>query len=181
MHTLCVFCGSSLGQDPQYAASSAAFGREIARRDIRMVYGGSDAGLMGITARSVLESGGSVTGIITRELYAATEHLDVSELVIRDTMHQRKHTMHECSDGFAALPGGIGTLEELLESFTWSQLGIHSKPVALLNAGGFFDPLLKLLDHLTVQGFLSPRQRSSLIVSRDPGRLLDKMLEASGS
>ncbi len=173
--SLCVFCGSTAGSSPEYAAAAAAFGRELALRGIAMVYGGSDAGLMGITARSALEHHGRVTGIITRELYENTRNLEVSRLEVVETMHERKSLMYSQSDCFTALPGGIGTLEELLESLTWNQLGIHRKAVGVLNIGGFFDPLLALLDHLTEKGFFKPVHRNGLIASSDPGELLDAL------
>ncbi len=171
--SLCVFCGSSMGASPQYRQAARDFGTALARRGIALVYGGSAAGLMGITARSVLEHNGRVTGIITRDLYRRTENLEVSNPVIVDTMHERKAAMYESSDAFIALPGGIGTLEELLESFTWNQLGIHSKPVGVLNINDFFTPLLILLDHLVTEGFLKPEHRQDLVSSSCPEELLD--------
>lgn len=179
MISLCVFCGSSFGEDPAFSKAASDLGRELARRGMRMVYGGSDAGLMGIAARSALAENGDVTGIITRELYERTDHLEVSRIVIVDSMHERKAEMHSSSNGFIALPGGIGTLEELLESLTWRQLGIHRKPVGVLNTSGFFDPLLSLLDHLTYQGFLSEEIRSMVVCEQHPGKLLDRLFPST--
>lgn len=180
IYSLCVFCGSSLGENPAFSEAASNLGRELARQGIRMVYGGSDAGLMGIAARSALAENGDVTGIITRDLYERTNHLEVSRIVIVDSMHQRKSEMHSNSDAFIALPGGIGTLEELLESLTWRQLGIHKKPVGVLNTSGFFDPLLSLLDHLTSQGFLSKEIRSLMISEQHPAELLDRLFPSAG-
>ncbi len=171
--SLCVFCGSSMGVRDAYAEAAKSLGGVLAQRGIHMVYGGSNAGLMGCTARGALEHQGKVTGVITRELYERTDVLKVSKLVIVDSMHERKASMYGLSDAFIALPGGIGTLEELLESLTWNQLGIHTKPVGLLNTLGFFDPLLTMLDHLTSQGFLRQVHRNQLVSSDDPSSLLD--------
>lgn len=181
MNSLCIFCGSSFGDFPEYRKEAARFGTALARRGIDLVYGGSDAGLMGITARAVLEQHGRVTGIITRELYERTRDLEVTELIIVDSMHERKAAMYSRSDAFAALPGGIGTLEELLESFTWNQLGIHRKPVGLFNIQGFFTPLLSLLDHLTEHQFLPAVQREQLLCSDDPNALLDMLVSRKES
>lgn len=179
MQSLCVFCGSSRGENPEFANAAAAFGTALARRGIAMVYGGSDAGLMGIAARFALSAGGTVTGIITRDLYERTDHLEVSDLVIVDSMHQRKAEMHRRSDGFIALPGGIGTMEELMESLTWRQLGIHGKPVGVLNTSGFFNPFLALLDHLTECGFLSLSNRFLLCTAEKPAELLEEIFPSS--
>ena len=179
--TLCVFCGSSMGAENAYAEAAQSLGGVLAARKIHMIYGGSNAGLMGCTARGALDCSGQVTGVITRDLHEQTDPLDVSELVIVDSMHERKTRMYDLSDAFIALPGGIGTLEELLESLTWNQLGIFRKPVGVLNTLGFFDPLLAMLDHRCGQGFLKQVHRDHLVSSEDPEHLLDQLASRQGA
>ena len=152
---VCVYCGSGPGTDPAYAGAAAQFGRALAEAGVGLVYGGGGLGLMGITARAVLEHGGHVTGIIPRFLMKKEMMLeDVQEVLVTEDMHERKMFMFERSDAFVALPGGIGTLEELIEMSTWRQLGRHTKPIAIANIGGFWDPLLHLLDHMRSQEFI---------------------------
>ena len=148
----------------------------LARRGLMLVYGGARRGLMGALADAALEDGGRVTGVIPRGLWTREiGHTGLSELLVVDSMHERKALMAERSDAFVALPGGIGTMEELFEAWTWAVLGIHAKPIALLNVGGFFDPLLAMLDHMTEQGFLRDAHRRMLVVDDDPERLLDRL------
>ncbi len=142
---------------------------------MRLVYGGSDSGLMGLLARAVLEGGGESVGIIPEAIHARVPLLDGVETVVVKDMHSRKMRMHELSDGFIALPGGIGTFEEILEAFTWSQLGYHDKPVSLLNTAGYYDALLKQFRHCVAEGFLKESHRGTLLVETDPSLLLDKM------
>ncbi|MCW5695302.1 MAG: TIGR00730 family Rossman fold protein [Bauldia sp.] len=152
---VCVYCGSSEGVDPDYAAATIDFGRRMAEAGIALVYGGGAVGLMGILARSVMENGGTVTGIIPGFLRDREVMLrEATELVVTDDMHQRKRLMFDRSDAFVALPGGIGTLEETVEMMTWAQLGQHAKPVVLANIKGFWDPLTTLLRHMEAQGFV---------------------------
>jgi len=147
--TVCVYCGSGAGRNPAFAEAAQALGEALATTDTRLVYGGGDLGLMGIVARSVLKHGGTVTGIMPEFLHDRERMLvDVHELVVVDTMHERKHLMFEKSDAFVALPGGIGTLEEFVEQLTWSQLGRHKKPIVLVNVHGFWDPLIELFDQM---------------------------------
>lgn len=155
VETVCVYCGSGAGQNPAFAEAARELGRALASTDTRLVYGGGDLGLMGIVARAVLKHGGHVTGIMPGFLHGR-EHmlLDVHELVVVETMHERKHLMFEKSDAFVALPGGIGTLEEFVEQLTWSQLGQHRKPIVLVNIEGFWDPLLDLFDKMTEHNFI---------------------------
>lgn len=153
--SICVYCGSSDGSDPIYAAEAARLGSAMGGAGIRLVYGGGSIGLMGILARSVMAAGGRVTGIIpgflkTREVMLESAH----ELLVTDDMHQRKRAMFERADAFVALPGGIGTLEELVEMMTWAQLGQHKKPVLIANINGFWDPFVALLQHMTQEGFV---------------------------
>ncbi len=177
MLRICVYSGSRFGSSPDYAAAAAAFGRECARRGIGIVYGGGSVGLMGVLAYEALAGGGEVIGVIPRAMIAeGREHRTLTRLIAVDSMHERKHRMAELSDGFAALPGGIGTLEEVIEVFTWLQLGLHLKPVGLLNAGGYFDPLLQFLSHMRDEGFLTPAHHDMLTVEREPGDLLERLL-----
>lgn len=155
VETVCVYCGSGAGENPAFAEAARALGQALASADTRLVYGGWDLGLMGIVARSVLKHGGHVTGIMPGFLHGRERMLvDVHELVVVDSMHERKHLMFERSDAFVALPGGIGTLEEFVEQLTWSQLGRHRKPIVLVNIHGFWDPLLELFDKMIGHNFI---------------------------
>jgi uncharacterized protein (TIGR00730 family) len=173
---VCVFCGSSLGRDPRHADEARALARELVSRGIGLVFGGGSVGLMGVVADEVLAAGGAVTGVIPHGL-AARElaHRGVVDMRIVPTMHARKALMADLADGFVALPGGIGTLEELFEIVTWSQLGIHRKPVGVLNVAGYYDPLVALLDHAVAGGFVPARSRDLVIVDEQPSRLLDRL------
>jgi uncharacterized protein (TIGR00730 family) len=176
LRSLCVFCGSSPGSDRVYAEAAVHLGGVLAKRGIRLVYGGGNVGLMGRLSESVMESGGEVIGVIPRALLLREKgKRDITRLEVVDTMHERKARMAELSDGFVALPGGYGTLEELCEIVTWSQLGIHAKPVALLNVKGFYDRFLGLLDHSMREGFLQPRHRGLVLVENTPEALLDAL------
>ncbi len=152
---VCVYCGSGPGKDPAYLAAAQTLGKALAKRGVGLVYGGGSLGLMGETARSVLEAGGRVTGIIPQFLSGREQMLrDVQELIVVDDMHQRKRLMFERSDAFVALPGGIGTLEELVEQLTWAQLGRHTKPIVLANINKFWQPFLGLLGHMRDESFI---------------------------
>jgi uncharacterized protein (TIGR00730 family) len=175
MNSICVFCGSSTGYNGLYETEARRLGSAIAARGLRLVYGGSDAGLMGILARAVLEGGGGAAGIIPRAIHEKVPPLDGVETVVVEDMHSRKMRMHELSDGFIALPGGIGTFEEVLEAFTWSQLGFHDKPVALLNTAGYYDPLIEQFRRSVSEGFLKESHRNTLLVDTDPELLLERM------
>ncbi|OIQ93517.1 LOG family protein ORF6 in fasciation locus [mine drainage metagenome] len=177
MHAVCVYCGSSTGTDPGYAEAAMAMGREIANRAMTLVYGGGSVGLMNATADAVLAAGGRAVGVIT-ELLMQREvgHTGLSELHIVENMHQRKKLMADYADGFVALPGGLGTLEELFEVWTWRQLGYHNKPVGLLNVQGYYDSLLDFLAQSHEQGFVRAEVLAPLVVDTDPGRLLDRMV-----
>jgi hypothetical protein len=174
MKTLCVFSGSSFGRGPVYTAAARRLGGLLAERGYNLVYGGGNVGLMGEVSRAVLEKGGRVVGVIPEYIRSRVPHVDLSELIVTPGMHERKAKMYELSDGFVALPGGIGTLEETAEIFTWGQLGHHGKPVGLLNVGGFYDSLLAFLEHAVREGFLKKTHFDNLIVSEDPGDLLDR-------
>jgi hypothetical protein len=176
MKSVCVFCGSNPGNDPVYADGARAMGREIARRGLILIYGGGAVGLMGVVADAALEAGGEVHGVIPRALREKeVGHHHLTRLEIVDTMHIRKARMAELSDGFIAMPGGIGTFEELFEIWTWGQLGIHSKPLGLLNVAGFYDPLAAFLDGTVEAGFLKQTHRAMAMTDTDPARLLDRM------
>ena len=155
--TVCVYCGSGSGSNPHFVEAAIALGKVFAENNIRLVYGGGSVGLMGAVARSVLDHGGSVTGIIPDFLRARENSLTrVQEMVVTPDMHERKRLMFERSDAFVALPGGVGTLEELVEQMTWQQLGRHSKPVLLANIDNFWEPLLALLTHMRATQFIRP-------------------------
>ena len=156
LQSICVYCGSNTGSDPAFAAAARTLGRAMAEAGVRLVYGGGSVGLMGILARSVMQSGGKVTGIIPQFLKDREVMLkEVSDLVVTADMHERKRIMFERSDAFVALPGGIGTLEEVVEIMTWAQLDQHAKPVLILNINGFWDPLIALFRRMREEGFLS--------------------------
>jgi len=178
MKSVCVFCGSNPGNDPVYAAAARAMGAEIARRGMVLVYGGGAVGLMGIVADAALEAGGEVHGIIPRALREKeVGHNGLTRLEIVETMHIRKARMAELSEGFIAMPGGIGTFEELFEIWTWGQLGIHEKPLAFLNVAGFYDPLASFLDNTVEAGFLKQTHRAMAITDTEPATLLDRMAQ----
>ena len=174
--SLCVYCGSRPGSLPGYHEAAQAVGKEIGRRGWRLVYGGGHAGLMGSVADAALAAGAEVVGVIPQSLMARESgHRGLTELHVVATMHQRKTMMAERSDAFLALPGGIGTFEELFEVWTWRQLGYHDKPLGLLNAAGYYDPLLAFLDHSAKHGFMNQTQLDFLEVASDPLALLDRL------
>jgi uncharacterized protein (TIGR00730 family) len=175
LRSLCVFCGSSPGGRPEYAEMAAAFGSLLGQRGIRLVYGGGNVGLMGMLADAALAAGGEVIGVIPRMLVDRELAHRGTDLRIVTSMHERKALMAELSGGFVALPGGLGTYEELCEVLTWAQLGIHRKPIGCLNVLGYFDPLTRLLDHAVSEGFLLPRQRQALIIGDDGQKLLSEL------
>ena len=175
MKSVCVYCGSSAGRDPAYAGAARALGKELVARGLGLVYGGSSVGIMKVVADTVLALGGRVTGVIPESLVRKEiAHRGLSELHVTGSMHERKMLMAELSDAFVALPGGIGTLEELFEAWTWAQLGLHAKPCGLLNVAGYFDGLIAFLDHTVREGFVKEASRAMLIVSDDPADLLDR-------
>jgi uncharacterized protein (TIGR00730 family) len=174
MKRLCVFCGSSRGTRESYLESAQALGTALAARGIELVYGGSDVGLMGAIADATLAAGGRVTGVMPQGLVdREIEHKGLSHLHIVGTMHERKAMMAELSDGFIALPGGYGTLEEFTEILTWGQLGMHRKPFGILNIEGFYDGLLTFFDHIVTEQFVQPEFRQMIQVATTPDALLD--------
>ncbi len=176
MKRLCVFCGSRPGVGEVYVDAAVQLGRLLASRGIELVYGGGNVGLMGTLADAVMEAGGRVTGVMPDFLVRKEiAHQGITSLEIVASMHERKQRMVELSDGFVALPGGFGTLDELCEVLTWAQLGIHVKPCALLNVDGFFDPFVGFLEHAAQQGFIKPLHLEMLLCDRDPTALLARM------
>lgn len=173
MRNICVYCGSSPGADPLFTTSAKALGRAIAETDRVLVYGGAKVGLMGALADSVLAAGGKVIGVVPRALVEKNvAHESLTELHVVSSMHERKAMMAELADAFIAMPGGLGTLEEFFEMWTWAQLGFHQKPLGLLGTQDFFVPLLQFLDVLVAQKFLRPEHRQLPFVEQDPSRLL---------
>jgi uncharacterized protein (TIGR00730 family) len=174
--SVCVYCGSRFGASPAFLSAARALGQAIASRGWRLVYGGGNVGLMGATADAALEAGGQVVGVIPERLmHREVGHRGLSELHVVQTMHERKRLMAELADAFIALPGGIGTLEELFEVWTWRHLGYHDQPIGLLNMGGFYDPLLAFMSHTREAGFIDDHQQAMLTVSADPLDLLDRL------
>jgi uncharacterized protein (TIGR00730 family) len=176
LKTICVFCGSNAGTRPIYSEVAVAVGQELAARGMRLVYGGGSVGLMGDVARAARDSGCTVLGIIpehltTRELMG----YPIGELMVVTSMHERKAKMAELSDAFIALPGGFGTLDELFEAITWGQLGLHNKPIGLLNVAGYFDLLIRFIDASVDEGFIRPQHRQLFLVDEKPARLLARL------
>lgn len=175
MNQLAVFCGSASGASPDYAQKAVELGQELARQQIGLVYGGSDAGLMAAAADAALAEGGQVTGVIPTVLAdREIAHTGLTELFVVSSMHERKAKMAELSDAFIVLPGGAGTMEEFFEMFTWAQIGLHEKPIGLLNVNGYFDPLIAFFDHMTAEQFLQPAFREMLLVDESPAGLLEQ-------
>jgi uncharacterized protein (TIGR00730 family) len=171
---ICVYAGSNPGADPAYAEAAAELARLLAGRGIGIVYGGAHVGLMGILADTALQAGGEVIGVMPRALIdREIGHTGLTELHVVASMHERKALMAELSDGFVALPGGAGTLEELIEVYTWSQLGMHDKPMGVLNVNGYYDGLAALLDHAVQEGFLRAEHRAAMHAEPTPEALLD--------
>jgi uncharacterized protein (TIGR00730 family) len=180
IRNICVYCGSNVGSDPAYAAAARTLGAAMAKERIGLVYGGGGLGLMGELARTVLARGGRVTGIIPAFLSRKERMLrDADELIVVDDMHQRKKLMFDKSDAFVALPGGIGTLEELVEQLTWAQLGRHTKPIALLNIRGFWEPLLALLRHMSEEAFIRSDMQVRFSTVERPEDVVPAILSAA--
>ena len=182
MRRVCVFCGSRAGRRPAYGAAAAALGKAIARRGLGLVYGGASVGLMGTVADAALAAGGEVIGVLPEGL-ARREiaHAGLAELHVVDSMHARKTMMADSSNAFVALPGGLGTLEEVFEVWTWSQLGIHAKPVGFLDVEGYFEGLFDFLDGSVAEGFVSAAHRGLALREEDPDRLLARLADADVS
>lgn len=181
IRSICVYCGSQPGRDPAYIAAGRALGKSIAAHGLRLVYGGGTKGIMGAVAAGVLSNGGEVTGIIPEFLVdmEATRHSlgQLNELIVTRDMHERKHKMFERSDAFVTLPGGIGTLEEIVEIMTWGQLGRHEKPMVFANIGGFWDPMLSLVNHMRAEGFIHRAHLVQPMVISDVDEIVPAILE----
>ena len=176
MKSIAVFCGSSMGNLPEFEVAGRKVGQMLGKKNIRLVYGGAQVGLMGVVADATLAAGGEVTGVLPGFLGSKEiAHGNLSSLIMVDSMHERKQKMSELSDGVITLPGGFGTMEELFELITWAQLGLHTKPIGLLNTAGFYDALIQQLDNMVHYGFLKPLNRDMLLISGDPEELLDQM------
>ena len=176
MKNIAVFCGSSFGKNDIYTESAALLGTAIAKRNMALIYGGAKVGLMGVIANAALDAGGRVIGVLPRFLQTKEiAHTELTELILVDTMHERKARIGELCDGVIALPGGYGTMEEFFELLTWGQLGLHQKPVAILNVHGFYDGLITLIDNMVTQGFLKQFNRDMLLVDDNIEKLLTKM------
>ncbi|NWQ39727.1 TIGR00730 family Rossman fold protein [Bacillus sp. EB106-08-02-XG196] len=177
MKRVAVYCGSSLGASEAYKTGAIQLGKELAKRNITLVYGGSSIGLMGAVADTVLNEGGHAIGVIPKILEEREiSHKGLTELITVDTMHERKAKMAELVDGFVVMPGGTGTLEEFFEVFTWGQIGLHKKPCGLLNINRYYDPLIRLFEHMIDQKFLQEKFGSMAIIEEEPAALLDKFL-----
>lgn len=173
---IAIYCGSSSGNDPRFSTAAAQLATFLAAQGVGIVYGGGNIGLMGVIADAALAAGGEVIGVIPESLMAKElGHRQVTELIVTQSMHERKQRMVDLSEAFIALPGGYGTLDELFETLTWLQLGFHRKPVGLLNVAGFFDSLLRFLDEVRDRGFLRPLHRDNLLVAETPDELLTKL------
>ena len=176
LQSICVFCGSSTGATPAYRHAADSLGRALATSGRRLVYGGGNVGLMGVLADAALGQGGEVVGVIPRHLVdLEVAHQSLTELRIVDSMHQRKQMMADLAEGFVILPGGLGTLEEFFEVWTWGQLGLHRKPYGLLNVASYFDSLLAFLDHAVSERFVRPDHRRLLLMAEDPMELLHRL------
>lgn len=184
IRSICVYCGSSPGSSPIYLEAGRTLGQAIAAAGLTLVYGGGLKGVMGAVANGAVEAGGHVTGIIPRFLIrkeagdeAGLDHLD--EVILTEDMHERKHAMFERSDAFVALPGGIGTVEEIVEIMTWAQLGRHQKPMVFGNVAGFWNPMLALIDHMKAEGFIHSQHMVRPLVVQDAGQIVPAILEAA--
>jgi uncharacterized protein (TIGR00730 family) len=176
MDSICVYCGSADGISPNFVSAARSTGSTLARAGLTVVFGGGRTGLMGALADAALEAGGRVIGVITESMNTpALAHPGLTRLEVTATIHQRKARMYELADGYIALPGGFGTLDELFETLTWGQIGEHAKPVGLLNVNGYYDPLLAMLDRAVDEKFLFPEHRQALLCASEPARLLDAM------
>lgn len=176
MNSICVFCGSSDSVHPDYLAGACDTGRLLARRGLRLVYGGGKTGLMGAVADGALEAGGEVVGVIIPSMHTVSlAHAGITSMEVTPNMRDRKARMHELSDGFIALPGGYGTFDELFEAITWAQTGAHKKPIGLLNLRNYYAPLLAAIDHAVAEGFVFREHRNSLSCESEPEKLLDAL------
>jgi uncharacterized protein (TIGR00730 family) len=180
MQRLCVFCGSSPGARPEYVAAAKSLARHLVTRQIGIVYGGGNTGLMGALATEAMAAGGEVIGVMPRSMVEKERaHTGITDLRIVDSMHARKALMSQLSDGFIAMPGGYGTFEEFCEVLTWTQLGFQRKPCGILNVAGYYDRLLALFDHAVEEGFVKPPHRAMILTDSDPSRLIERLLQST--
>ena len=179
MKSICVYCGSNFGKLPEYKEAAVALGKTLVANELQLVYGGASVGTMGVIADTVLAEGGSAIGVIPKEILAKKEvaHQNLSQMHVVETMHERKQLMADLADGFVALPGGMGTLEELSEVITWGQLGFHAKPCAVLNVEGYYDHLTAFMAHAAEQQFIREEHVNMLIKESDPQQLIERMLK----
>ena len=176
MKSICVFCGSSDNVHADYFAGARLMGQTLAKRGLRLIYGGGKTGLMGVVANAVLEAGGQVVGVIIPSMNTvALAHMSLTQMDVVEGMHARKARMHELADGYIAMPGGFGTFDELFETVTWAQTGAHEKPVGLFNIRNYYAPLLAAIDHAVLEGFIFQEHRDVLYCDSDPNELLEKM------
>lgn len=176
MKSVCVFCGSNPGNQSVFSQQAIALGKVLVKKNMKLIYGAGNVGLMGVIADAMLEEGGEVVGVIPHFLMAKeVGHTGLSELIEVETMHQRKQIMADLSEGFIAMPGGFGTMDEVCEILTWAQLGLHAHPVGLLNVGGYYEPLIQLFDNMVAKGFLHPKNRELVLIHEDPEKLLQLM------
>ncbi len=176
LKSIAVFCGSSSGKDPLYMEVARELGKKLAEEKIQLIYGGAQVGCMGAVADAVIEHGGKAIGVIPKKLMRVEiAHGNLTELHVVETMHERKAMMADLADGFIAMPGGSGTLEEYFEVLTWAQIGYHQKPCSLLNVNNYYTPLLSLFDHMIEQGFVKEEYRKLMIMEEDPSLLLDRL------
>ena len=176
MKSICVYCGASTGKNQKYIDTAKQVGEVLAKKGLRLVYGGGDVGLMGFMATAAKENGAEIIGVIPQSLIdMEIAMLDVTELIVVNTMHERKAIMEKRSDAFIAMPGGFGTMDEFFEIVTWSQLGFHKKPIGLLNVGGYYDHLIKFVDQAVREGFVKPSHRDMIHIDSDIEKLLAKL------
>ena len=180
--SICIYCGSQNGNNPEFVGAARILGKALAENSIRLVYGGGTKGIMGEVARAVADNGGDIVGIIPQFLLnleaGGTAPSDLGEVIVTEDMHERKHMMFERADAFVALPGGIGTLEEIIEVMTWAQLGRHTKPMAFLNIDGFWNPVIELLDHMSQSGFIHDIEKFHPHVINDADQVVPTIIEA---
>ncbi|MBL4599423.1 MAG: TIGR00730 family Rossman fold protein [Rhizobiaceae bacterium] len=183
LKSICIYCGSQNGNNPEFIQAARVLGKALADNSIRLVYGGGTKGIMGEVARAVAENNGEIVGIIPQFLLNlegdGTPPGDLGEVIVTEDMHQRKHMMFERADAFVALPGGIGTLEEIIEIMTWGQLGRHNKPMAFLNVDGFWNPVIELIDHMNKSGFIHTIERVRPLVIESPEQVVSTIVEAA--
>lgn len=178
MQRICIYCGSSPGNNPIYRDVAERLATEMVSRNLGLVYGGASIGIMGVIADAVMAQGGEVIGVIPKVLVEKeVSHMSLTDLRVVNSMHERKSLMAELADGFIALPGGLGTLEELFEILTWAQLGLHQKPCALLNVNGYYDALISFLDQAVAEQFVKPKHRGLLLVEHSPSRVIELLLD----